>query len=149
MHMQVCINTNSYILLHAYFVLAFYINAVIYFMRISIYKDTHTRMSVLEHWHVFLCGANMLQRSMLHGYLGESPSLLYVCMYVCICMYLYIYIAHLANCTPSKHYIARLPKCLSRVRKSICLFIEIASIYVYTHTHTHTHQCIRICVGYG
>ena len=50
--MQVCINTNSYILLHAYFVLAFYINAVIYFMRISIYKDTHTRMSVLEHWHV-------------------------------------------------------------------------------------------------
>ena len=62
--MQVCINTNSCILLHAYFVLAFYINAVIYFMRISIYKDTHTRMSVLGHWHVFLCGANMLQRQL-------------------------------------------------------------------------------------
>ncbi len=52
LHMQACVNTYSYILLHASFVLAFSINAVNCFMRMSIYKKTHTRMSVLVHWHV-------------------------------------------------------------------------------------------------
>ena len=50
--MQACVNTYSYIRLDAYFVLACYINAVPCFLRMSIYKETHTRMSVLVHWHL-------------------------------------------------------------------------------------------------
>ena len=64
LHMQACVNTYSYILLHAYFVLSFYRNAVNDFMRMSIHKETHTRMSVLVHGHVSLCGAKMLHRQL-------------------------------------------------------------------------------------
>ena len=37
---------------YAYFVPAFYINAVQCFMRMSIYKERHTRTSVLVQWHL-------------------------------------------------------------------------------------------------
>ena len=55
LHMQVCVNTYSYTLLHAYFVLAFCINAVHCFMRMSIHKETHTYVSthaLLVHGHL-------------------------------------------------------------------------------------------------
>jgi hypothetical protein len=52
LHMQVCVNTYSYIRLHAYFVLAFCINSVPCFMRMSTYKETHAHVSVLVHWHL-------------------------------------------------------------------------------------------------
>ncbi len=55
LHTQACVNTYSYILLHAYFVLAFCINAVPCFMRMSIHKETHTYVSthaLLVHGHL-------------------------------------------------------------------------------------------------
>jgi hypothetical protein len=151
--MQVCINTNSYILLHAYFVLAFYINAVIYFMRISIYKDTHTRMSVLEHWHVFLktfffkdthtrmsvlehwhvflCGANMLQRQLRALIASSLLSKTVATTYLHTVVVIRRIQVDMSMCTHVHAYVARVCDEMALILSHIFFFESYTSAYTH------------------
>jgi hypothetical protein len=159
LHMQACVNTYSYTLLHAYFVLAFYRNAGALFHEDEyIQGDTHTYVSTRARAS-FLCGAKMLHRQLrdliaasLLSKTVASTTYLHTPFsapktYMCICASLWLKNKSISAQTPPTYACLHVWRAARLQEKMHSIISQAVRVQYSSHTYWDIwFVCVCVCV---